>query len=354
MVVQSGDLELGQDQYVKWKLCHHPCHHHRLGQKTNSHNRRLSTIILCLAFILLILCAALTQQTRHECHTLVDTRYELDRFSSIFQELLGYLSIGTSRNKQEHQQHNQEQNLVGVIGGIGPIADARLSQLILELDIERCANRTVLLSDHDDTGFYADSCHTRYLLYSNPKIPNNNLANLGTGPLSVDALVDSAKVLQKAGATTIAFGCTAAYTWMNEVTNRTGIPIIDLLNATAAAVAKEGHTNIGLLEVDGTIRAGRFARAFNRYGIDASLPNDNDQAVVMRSVSAIKSGQNVERAIAELSEVMRSIVDDHNVTAIVLGCTDIAAALGTQRHYGVPIFDTLRVLAKEIIRMSDE
>ena len=180
-----------------------------------------------------------------------------------------------SGNDDDIQVHRPP--LVGIIGGIGPLADVRLARLIVDLDNKRCVNSTQLPA-HDSkndpsttplhsSGFTADACHTPYLLYSNPTyIPNNNLANLGLGPSSVDALVDSAKKLTAAGANMIGMACTAAHTWRDEVEQRLnsaveeteGVKVLDLLDLTATAVADDGHSTVGLVEVDGTIRGGNF------------------------------------------------------------------------------------------------
>ena len=285
-----------------------------------------------------------------------------------------------------HDVTRHEPRLVGIIGGIGPLADVRLAQLIVELDNKRCLASSASSATHGSkdrpypivSGFTSDACHTPYLLYSNPRyIPNNNLSNLGLGPSSVDALVDSAHVLAAAGANVIGMACTAAHTWREEVERRLNsgsamvanngeeseIDVLDLLELTAAAVSKDGHSLAGLVEVDGTRFAGLFEGAMRRHGIEPILPDADDQMKIMEIVSSIKQGGgDIEALRHGINEVVENLARKNNeITAVVFGCTDVAAIMGGHEKRNekekadqhMQFYDTLQVLAEEIIRISN-
>ena len=282
--------------------------------------------------------------------------------------------------------HRSQPDLVGIIGGIGPVADVRLAQLIVELDNKRCLTSTSgMMMDSNEhpwtspnSGFTSDACHTSYLLYSNPRyIPNNNLASMGLGPSSVDALVDSSHVLAAAGANVIGMACTAAHTWREEVERRLNsmaqqkgsgidlVEVLDLLDLTAAAVANDGHATVGLVEVDGTIQAKFFEEAMRQHGVEVMLPDVDDQMKIMGIVSSIKrGGDDIEILRHSMGEVVTGLTRKNtNITAIVFGCTDIAAIMGgygdrstNEKKAGgkhIQFYDTLQVLAEEIVRISN-
>ena len=272
-----------------------------------------------------------------------------------------------------HDFHAHRPSFVGIIGGIGPLADVRLAQLIVDLDNKRCLNSTATYDSGEDlskppnSGFIADECHTPYLLYSNPRyIPNNNLANLGLGPSSVDALINSAKLLTSAGANVIGIACTAAHTWRDEVEQRMNsmvandgggrIKVLDLLEMTAAAVAEDGHSTVGLVEVDGTIESGLFEEAMRRHGIEPIFPDTDNQIKIMEIVSKIKQGQEgINLLRRSMDQVVENLaLKNKNITAVVFGCTDIAAIMGGYHVESIQIYDTLQVLAEEIIRISNQ
>ena len=261
---------------------------------------------------------------------------------------------------QEEADSHRPSALVGVVGGIGPTASLRLQQLVLEKDMVRCSRRDEKLSDN---GFLLDACHTPLLMYTNPQIPNNNRAVLGTGSPSVDALVDSAVALRNAGTNVVAFCCTAAYTWMDQVSLRANVPVLDLIDLTARRVMDVAKTHrVGLIEVDGTIAAGTFQAAFDRYGVEVILPQPFEQLTVMKAVADLKAGvKATDGPLTNVLEVVQQLVHRDDVYAFVLGCTEIAAALGQQQVDGdgkalvlqdVTFIDTLDVLAEEIIRVT--
>lgn len=249
------------------------------------------------------------------------------------------------------KQSNSKNHLVGVIGGIGPAADVRFQEIVLEKDRRR-RKENQLCCGGPPCGFLADGDYTPYLLYHNPKIPNNNLAVLNQGPTSLYALIDSAQALQHAGATEIAFCCTTAYHWKDTVEKSAGIPVLDLLEQVAIRVVDRGYARVGLLDVDGTIQSGAFQRVLEKHGIDVVLPDPNDQQEIMQAVAGIKTDGLADSygSIEQLRMVAQRLVTDKHVPAIILGCTEIAAALDTSSEdFHVDIIDTLDVLADCIV-----
>ena len=201
------------------------------------------------------------------------------------------------------------------------------------------------------------------------------------GPSSVDALVDSAHVLAAAGANVIGIACTAAHTWKEEVERRLNsgtrlkmthndkeeeeVEVLDLLDLTAAAVANEGHSTVGLVEVDGTIQAAIFEGAMRRHGVEVILPDVDDQMKIMEIVSSIKrGGEDLEILRHSMGGIVGNLArKNENITAVVFGCTDIAAIMGGYQRESMNVeeaddqhmqfYDTLQILAEEIIRISN-
>lgn len=145
--------------------------------------------------------------------------------------------------------------LVGVIGGVGPAASARLYQNIVEL---KPASR--------------DSDHVPVLIYNNPQIPNNNEAVTGKGPSSVPAMVYTAKMLEKAGATHIAIPCNTAHVFVDQVQCEVEpLQVLNMLDLAASNIrtilskssSKPLH-RVGLIGTIGTIQSEVYQKAFEK------------------------------------------------------------------------------------------
>uniref|UniRef100_A0A7S4QP64 Aspartate racemase n=2 Tax=Ditylum brightwellii TaxID=49249 RepID=A0A7S4QP64_9STRA len=241
----------------------------------------------------------------------------------------------------------REPCLVGVVGGIGPAASVRLQQLVVSKDSRRCQKKGFTR----ENGFLADSYHTPLLVFNNPQIPNNNRGALGLGPLPVDALTDTTLALSKAGAGAVAFACTTAYNWKDDVSRRSGVDIIDLLELVAQKVASDGLEQVGLLDVDGTHLSGRFRDCLERNGVKVVLPKENEQKTVMGVVADVKMGVNpADGPVDDLIKVVDQLIERHSIPGVILGCTEIAIALGSaESRPQIKYFDSLSLLADEII-----
>ena len=225
--------------------------------------------------------------------------------------------------------NNDARRLVGIVGGIGPAASIRLQQLVLERDQHQYIQQHDGNINPQPSGFLVDSLHTPYILYNNPRIPNCNLGALGLGPSPVPALIETCLALERAGATELVFCCTTAYSWLEQVQQSVkSIPIVNLLDIIASEVEHQGHTCVGLLDVDGTLAAGRFQAVLqNNHNLHAVLPTKKEQRIIMKAVSTLKSGNDLSwRLVKKLLRIVDHL-QRRGATAVILGCTEISTAL---------------------------
>jgi aspartate racemase len=222
--------------------------------------------------------------------------------------------------------------LAGIVGGMGPLATIELMRLVVE-----------------ETPATCDQEHIPLLIYSNPQIPDRTKAILGEGPSPVKALVESAQLLEKAGATFLAFPCNTAHYFLPEVEVRVFVPIIDMIEETAIEVEKAGISNIGILATDGTIKTGIYQKALKRRGIEAEIPCEKGQLAVMEAIYGVKAGYDLKDAERILEPVL--IYMSERVDAVIAGCTELPMLLRGPAH-GLVVIDTLRVLARRIVERA--
>jgi aspartate racemase len=222
--------------------------------------------------------------------------------------------------------------LAGIAGGMGPLATIELMRLVME-----------------ETPATCDQEHIPLLVYSNPQIPDRTKAILGEGPSPVKALVESAQLLEKAGATFLAFPCNTAHYFLPEVEVRVSVPIIDMIEETAIEVEKAGVAKIGILATDGTIKTGIYQKALKRRGIEAEIPDEKRQLAVMEAIYGVKAGYDLKDAERILEPVL--IYMSERVDAVIAGCTELPMLLRGPAH-GLVVIDTLRVLARRIVERA--
>ncbi len=225
-----------------------------------------------------------------------------------------------------------KERVIGVLGGMGPEATLAFYSWILQL-----------------TPAERDQEHLRVLIDSNPKIPDRTAALLHGGPSPVPALREGIAALRRAGADFVVIPCVSAHAFLDELLPAAELPIVSLLDVTAAAVRTRDPElrRLGLLATTGTIRAGALQRRLAREGLEILVPSAEDQQIVMRTIYGVKAVAAHPDHRRELREAARAVAGRliaAGAEGVIAGCTEIPLVLGPG-DLPVPFFDTLRLLA---------
>jgi len=223
--------------------------------------------------------------------------------------------------------------VVGVIGGMGPAATVDF--------LDRLVRATPAERDQD---------HLRVLVDSNPKVPNRNEALAGTGPSPGPVLAEMALGLERAGADVLVMACNTAHAFSADIRPAVSIPFLDMIEATAdrlAGVMDGRGYRVGVLAVDGCLRAGLYQQALGRRGLEAVLLDDAGQARLMDAIYRIKAGQ-LETARPDIVALARGFRD---VGAVVSACTELPMAL-KRPDLDVTLVDSTDVLVDQVLAFA--
>ncbi len=222
--------------------------------------------------------------------------------------------------------------LVGVIGGMGPLATAEFMRFVIA-----------------ETPASCDQEHIPMLVYSNPQIPDRTQAIIGDGPSPVPDLVESARLLERAGASFLVCPCNTAHHFLPQVRMAVNIPVIDMVEETAAEVAALGAGRAGLLATEGTIACGVYQKALAALGVEVIVPGNGLQRRVTRAIYAAKAREPLENARQLLGPVLEWA--RQSARTIILGCTELSVLLSSSRE-DAGVVDAMRVLAGRVVRRA--
>ena len=199
-----------------------------------------------------------------------------------------------------------------------------------------------------------DQDHIPLIVFNNPKIPDRTAAIVRGGPSPLPHLVDSAILLEKAGADFILMPCVTAHYFYKEIVKYITIPFLHLLEESIRYVKRElGHMKrIGLLATDGTIQTGLFQELFNKNGIEIVVPKKEGQNLIMEALyqkEGVKAGYK-ERPKEMILQVLQQLIQD-KVEGVIAGCTEIPLVL-SQFDIDIPFINPLRIAARECIRKA--
>jgi len=227
----------------------------------------------------------------------------------------------------------KKEKVVGIIGGMGPESTAELIRRVFLL-----------------TKTNVEQDHIHIIADSNPKIPDRTAYLLGKGPSPVPALQETVKRLTQAGADLLAIPCNTAHIFYDDMQSATSVPILNMIECCAEWTKKicQPGDQVGLLATLGTIKAGTYAQALSKRGLQSILPTEEEQETLMEAIygnDGVKKGQYSRplEIVRELSEKLLA----RGAQAVIAGCTEISIIADEIKH--PKIIDALTVLAKQIV-----
>jgi len=225
---------------------------------------------------------------------------------------------------------------IGVLGGMGPAATVDFYQKLIAA--------TPAKQDQD---------HLKVVIVSDPRIPDRTAAIFGRGPDPTPALLAGAEVLVRAGADLIAIPCITAHHFYPQLQPAVSVPILHIVDATAASVAAEhpGVRRCGLLATSGTLRARLFEAHFESRGLAILRPEPGlQEAGVMPAIYAVKAGANLAAARERIRGAAAALVAG-GAQAIIAGCTEVPLLLAPA-DLPVPLIDPTAILARAAVRRA--
>jgi aspartate racemase len=230
-----------------------------------------------------------------------------------------------------------QKKTIGILGGMGPEATVHLFELIVK-----------------KTKAEKDSAHIPIIIYNNPEIPDRTSAIIGRGESPLPYLVDSAKILEQAGADFIAMPCVTAHHFYQDIQNNINIPFIHMIRETVYHIIS-GLTDLkksGLLATSGTLETGLFQTEMKKNNIRLIIPAPEEQKQVME---AIYGPQGIKAGFKDEPRKKLSVIANHlkpkGAEAIIAGCTEIALVTD-EIDIDIPIINPLDILASACIRIA--
>lgn len=219
---------------------------------------------------------------------------------------------------------------VGIIGGMGPEATLLLQHRILQATPAR-----------------DDADHLPLMIDMNPQVPSR-ISHLidGTGPDPGPTLAGMARRLEAMGASALAMPCNTAHHYADAITAATSIPLINMVNLSAACAASLlGHgQKIGLLASPAVQRTNLYRTALDQHGLQELWPADSARMLAaIRSIKAHGPTPDSRQALQAASHELHS----RGAEALVIACSEFSM-IADSIDGPQPVVDSLDVLVDAI------
>lgn len=220
--------------------------------------------------------------------------------------------------------------LLGILGGMSWESSAYLYQLL---------NRGVAAR--------LGGLHSaRLLLHSVDFAEIERLQRAGDWAGAAALLGRAAAGLKAAGAEALLIATNTMHKVADPVQALGGLPLIHIVDATAAALRSAGLSRAGLLATRYTMEQDFYRERMARQGIELIVPGPAARDEVHRIIfEELCRG----RILAESREFYREQVAalaEAGAQAVILGCTEVGLLLDPDQAGPVPLFDSTRLQAE--------
>ena len=227
---------------------------------------------------------------------------------------------------------------IGILGGMGPKATVDLFEKIVL-----------------NTPASKDQEHLHILINNNPQIPSRVEVFKGRNVNPLQALIQSALVLEKAGADFIIMPCHTAHIWIEELQKNTSVPFYNMVENTVAYIV-ENRTDaqkIIILATPTTLEKQLYQKLLQKYNIDFTVPTKLEQQIVYNSILKVKSGSIEDNPYINSINDILSSYKKRGVTSLLAACTEIPL-LYPFLTKDMKILDPTLMLAKMAVRKAFE
>jgi aspartate racemase len=184
----------------------------------------------------------------------------------------------------------------------------------------------------------------RLLLHSVDFDEIAHLQHAGEWERTGDLLGEAARGLADAGAEAVLIATNTMHKVADRVETDSGLPVLHIVDGTAAAIRAAGLGRVGLVATAFTMEDGFYTDRMVTQGVETLVPTADQRAEVHRIIydELVQDVVRPESAVV-LREVMTGLVAG-GAEGIVLGCTELGL-LVTAADVSVPVFDSTRLHA---------
>ena len=166
-------------------------------------------------------------------------------------------------------------------------------------------------------------------------------------------LLAAVRNLAAAGAEFAALSANTPHIVFDQLKQQTPIPLVSIIEAACEEAERRGLSRLGLMGTIFTMKGSFFKKPFEEKGIQVISPREEEMAYINEKIYTELEFADVREGTREgLVRIIRRMVEEDGIQAIILGCTELPLALD-DRICPVPCLDTMKIhvqaLVEEII-----
>lgn len=159
----------------------------------------------------------------------------------------------------------------------------------------------------------------------------------------VDYLMNAINNLAKCGADFAALSANTAHIVFAELKEKSPIPLISIVEATAKEADRQGLRRLGLIGTVFTMTGEFFKTPFTKRGIEIITPSDEEMKYINDKISSeLELGIVRGDTLQEFQRIILRMKTKDSIQAVILGCTELPLLLNDDVS-PVPCLDTMKI-----------
>jgi len=210
---------------------------------------------------------------------------------------------------------------IGILGGMSYESTIKYYDLILQKYYDR----------------YQDYYYPEILIYSLnfQKVIDYELGD--DEGIYVKYLMTGINSLQNGGADYIVMAANSPHAVYDKLVQKSKVPILSIVEATAEKAQQKKLKKLLLLGIKFTMQSSFYQEFFAKSGMEVITPSDSEQDIINK---IIFDELVIGKFTKESKNKLLKIVNDYDVDAVILGCTELPLIL-QQNDTNVILLDTV-------------
>ncbi len=193
----------------------------------------------------------------------------------------------------------------------------------------------------------------RILLYSVDFEEIEKCQSAGEWEKSGEILAGAARALERGGAECVVICTNTMHKVAPQVQAAVGVPLLHIVDATAARLERSGVRRVALLGTRYTMQQDFYKRPLCERGFEVLVPDEEDMERINGIIfDELCLGQVREPSRAVFLQVLEKL-RRRGAQGAILGCTEIGLLVRPQ-DIGLPLFDTALIHAQRAAEWSLE
>lgn len=165
----------------------------------------------------------------------------------------------------------------------------------------------------------------------------------------IGRLVGSINALAAGGADFAVIAANTAHIVFDEVRKNSSLPLISIVEETCKYAKSKSCERVVVFGTAFTMSSGLYTRAFEKYGIEAFVPDEQEQEAIHKIIFPnLEAGIVLEEEKRKILEIANRNLSFRKADALVLGCTELPLII-KREDLDVMVLDTTKIHIEAIL-----